>query len=73
MPSSMSDERATLALHRIERALARIERAAAAPRTASDDGAKLSELNRAHQALRGQVEGAIAQIDTLLASGRSRS
>ncbi len=56
------------AIGRIERALARIEAAATkvkepAPRDDSD----LRQLREVHQALRGKVEGAITQIDRLLA------
>jgi hypothetical protein len=67
---AMPDERATLALSRIERSLGRIEAAAQklqqpAPR---DDG-ELRELRQVHQALRGKVEDAISQIDRLLSTG----
>ncbi len=57
------------AMERIERAIARIEAAAAAPRPGSRDDGELQQLREAHQALRGHVEGAIAQIDRLLANG----
>ena len=63
----MSDERAAAAIERIDRALARIE--AAADRQASASPAhepELRQLRQAHEALRGRVEGAIAQIDRLL-------
>ena len=62
----MIDERAMTAIDRIERALARIEQATnkQAPR---DDG-ELIKLREVHQALRGKVEGAISQIDRLLAT-----
>jgi hypothetical protein len=63
----MADERATQALDRIERALARIERAASLRPAASDNG-ELRQLRETHQALRGKVEGAISQIDRLLAA-----
>ncbi len=43
-------------------------RPAAAPAAAPDDR-ELSELRRAHMALRARVEGAIAQLDGLLATG----
>ena len=68
MPSPMADERAMFALGRIERALARIEAAAGRAPAAANDG-ELQELRQAHQALRGRVEGAIAQIDHMLAAG----
>ncbi|HEY0445859.1 MAG TPA: hypothetical protein VGD19_05340 [Allosphingosinicella sp.] len=63
----MSNQRAAQALERIERALARIERAAGeAP--PPDDG-ELRRLRETHKALRGKVEGAISQIDRLIAAG----
>jgi hypothetical protein len=67
----MGEERAGIAIARIERALARIEAAAGrfAPAPAAPDDSAIAELREAHQALRGRVEGAIAQIDGLLASG----
>ncbi len=61
-----------MAIARIERALARLEAAAARPAPPSapaSDDREVSELRRAHQALRSRVEGAIAQIDGLLATG----
>ena len=64
----MPDERAILAISRIERALARIETAADRPHSSSDSG-ELEQLRQAHQALRGRVEGAISHIDQLLAGG----
>ena len=63
---AMKDERALQAIARIERALARIESAmqrVPAPR----DDSELLRLREVHQALRGKVEGAISQIDRLLA------
>lgn len=54
------------AIERIERALSRIE--AAAPGNGGRTDVELGELRRVHQALRGKVEGAIVQIDRLLAS-----
>jgi hypothetical protein len=67
----MSEERALAALERIDRALARIEAAAArppAPSPASDAEPELRRLREVHEALRGRVEGAIEQIDRLLAA-----
>ncbi len=64
----MSDDRALQAIGRIERALARIEAAAAkVPEPAPRDDSDLRQLREVHQALRGKVEGAISQIDRLLA------
>lgn len=67
MASRMADERAHRAIDRIERALARIEAAATREKPAPPryDG-ELIELRQVHQALRGKVETAIAQIDRLL-------
>jgi hypothetical protein len=56
-------------MERIERAIDRLEAAASAPRTTQSDDGELQQLRQVHQALRGQVEGAIAQIDRLLANG----
>jgi hypothetical protein len=64
----MLDERAILAISRIERALARIEGAAGRTQAAPADDGELEQLRQAHQALRGRVEGAIGHIDQLLAS-----
>ena len=65
----MTSERAIEAMERIERAIARIEAASAAPRAPARDDGELARLREAHQALRGHVEGAIADIDRLLANG----
>lgn len=65
MPPLMADERALAAIHRIEQALARIDTAA----SSRQDGGELAGLRQTHDALRGQVEGAIGRIDQLLASG----
>jgi hypothetical protein len=69
MERAMGHDRVGISIQRIERALARIEtvadRAMAAP--VADSGVA-DELRRAHQALRFKVEGALAEIDDLLAS-----
>ncbi|HWH18608.1 MAG TPA: hypothetical protein VNT77_09795 [Allosphingosinicella sp.] len=62
----MPDERAILAIGRIERALARIE--AAARRSGGAADGELEELRQRHEALRERVQGAVSQIDQLLAS-----
>jgi hypothetical protein len=64
----MSSERAEQAMQRIERAIGRIE-AAVAQRPAANGDDDLERLRETHRALRGQVEGAIAQIDRILADG----
>jgi hypothetical protein len=63
----MSEERALAAIERIDRALARIEAAARQPAAAApSQEPELRQLREVHEALRGRVEGAIAQIDRLL-------
>lgn len=64
----MPDERAILAISRIERALARIEAAAGRPKPNVSNDDELQELRQRHQALRGKIEGAISQIDRMLES-----
>ena len=63
----MSDERALAAIDRIEQALARLEAAAERGPAESRQEPELRKLREVHEALRGRVEGAIAQIDRLLA------
>jgi hypothetical protein len=55
------------AVERIERALARIEAVADKVPPARNEE-ELRRLREVHQALRGKVEGAISQIDRLLAT-----
>jgi hypothetical protein len=64
----MSDDRALEAIARIDRALARIEAAAERQASVPSPEPELRELRQVHEALRGRVEGAIEQIDRLLAS-----
>jgi hypothetical protein len=65
----MGQDRAELAIGRIERALARIESVAARTAVASDsaDGA----LREAHEALRGRVREALTQLDGLIEAAES--
>jgi hypothetical protein len=70
MQPAMGQDRAGMAIARMERAMARIEAAATHPSAApaaSDSAA--DELRRAHHMLRSKVEGAIAELDGLIASG----
>lgn len=60
----MTDARAAQAIDRIERALARIE---SAGRGGSDSDAELDALREKHRTLRETVEGAVSQIDRLIA------
>jgi hypothetical protein len=66
----MGQDRAELAIGRIERALARIESAAARnaqPSEPADGG-----LREAHEALRGRVRDAVAQLDGLISEAERR-
>ncbi len=65
----MGDERALTAIQRIERALERIEAAAAHPSAISSAEGD-ERLRVSHDALKGKVVDAIAQIDRLLAEAR---
>ena len=62
----MGQDRAELAIGRIERALARIEGATARGMASADsaDGA----LREAHEVLRGRVHEALTQLDGLIAA-----
>jgi hypothetical protein len=68
----MSEERALAAIERIERAIARIEASPPPQPSAPSQEPELRRLRETHQALRGRVEGAIEQIDRLLATAESR-
>ena len=74
----MAQERASAALRRIEQALERIEAAALRSPSPVGDGAGIAgdqqnqALVKAHLALRSRVEGAIAQIDSLLETEERR-
>ncbi|HEX8192226.1 MAG TPA: hypothetical protein VF552_04945 [Allosphingosinicella sp.] len=69
----MSEQRALAAIDRIDRALARIEAAAARQgEAAPGNEPELRQLREIHEALRGRVEGAIAQIDRLLEQADAR-
>jgi hypothetical protein len=54
------------ALGRIEQAIARIEAAASRGGGQAGDAHEVESLRQAHEALRGKVQGAIAEIDRLL-------
>ena len=68
----MSEERALAAIDRIERALARVEAAAEQQASSPSPEPELRQLRQVHEALRGRVEGAIAQIDRLLETAEAR-
>jgi hypothetical protein len=62
----MGQDKAEMAIGRIERALARIE--SAARRDAESAASTDNGLREAHQALRGRVREALTQLDRLIAS-----
>ncbi len=70
MRQSMGQDRVEQAIARIESALERIESAAApaSARGRPDDGA----LREAHEALRGRVRDALAQLDGLIEAAEAR-
>jgi hypothetical protein len=69
----MSDDAALAAILRIDRALARIEAAAERlPSATVSQEPELRQLRDVHEALRGRVEGAIAQIDRLIEAAEAR-
>ena len=70
----MGQDRVSQALGRIERAIARIEAAGSngSRQPPAADNSELDGLKEAHEALRGKVQGAIAQIDRLLETEGAR-
>ena len=64
----MGQDRVEQAIGRIESALERIEAASARVPEASGDGA----LKEAHEALRGRVREALAQLDGLIEAAEAR-
>jgi hypothetical protein len=70
MAAAMGQDRVDQAIGRIERALDRLEASAvrAPPLRDMGDDREVAELRRAHHALRGKVESAVAQIDRLLSA-----
>jgi hypothetical protein len=70
---AMGNDRVASAMGRLERALARVE-SAIARRAAPTlfDANESQQLHARHQTLRGQVEGAISKIDSLIQSAERR-
>jgi hypothetical protein len=68
----MSEQRALAAIDRIEQALARLEAASGRQPAPPRQEPELRRLREVHEALRGRVEGAIEQIDRLLATAEAR-
>lgn len=62
----MVNERAALALSRIERALARIENAASAPPRGGEANLLHAQLEQRHETLRRELAHTLGDIDTLI-------
>lgn len=69
----MTEERILTAIERIDGAMSRIEMAARQPvpmpAMAGVDPAQHDELSQRHHTMRGRVEAAIAELDTLIRNG----
>ena len=65
----MTEERILTAVERIDSALGRIEEAARRPSAPHPDRVELEALRTRHAAMRGQVEAAIGELDTLIRNG----
>jgi hypothetical protein len=71
MPIFMVNERAAMALTRIERALARIESAAIAPQRAGETNLTHAQLEQRHAALRHELQNTLGDIDQLIAQSKA--
>jgi hypothetical protein len=65
----MTEERILTAVERIDGALGRIELAARQTSARHPDSAELAALRTRHAAMRGQVEAAMGELDTLIRNG----
>ncbi len=72
----MTEERILSAVERIDDAMTRIEAAASRPSSpqipnssGARDDAALTELAQRHDAMRGQVQAAVAELDMLIRNG----
>jgi hypothetical protein len=73
MPINMVNDRAAIALSRIERALARIEGAAIAPQRGDASSLSHAQLEQRHAALRQELQDTLSDIDRIIAqSGSAR-
>jgi hypothetical protein len=71
MPINMVNDRAAVALSRIERALARIESAAVAPQRAGETNLAHAQLEQRHTALRQELQHTLGDIDQLIAQSKA--
>jgi hypothetical protein len=62
----MVNERAAMALSRIERALARIENAAIAPQRGGETSLAHAQLEQRHAALRKELQHTLGDLDQLI-------
>lgn len=67
----MVNERAAIALSRIERALARIEGAAIAPQRGGEASLSHAILEQRHTALRQELQHTLGDIDQLIAQSEA--
>lgn len=71
MPKNMVNERASVALSRIERALARIETAAITAPRINEANVAHAQLTQRHNALRHELQHTLGDIDQLIAQSRT--
>jgi hypothetical protein len=67
----MVNERAAMALSRIEQALARIETTALAPQRAGEANLAHAQLEQRHAALRQELQHTLGDIDQLITQSES--
>jgi hypothetical protein len=71
MPINMVNERAAIALGRIERALAWIETVAVAPPRSDETNIANAQLEQRHAALRKELQQTLGDIDALIAQSKA--
>jgi hypothetical protein len=67
----MVNERAAMALSRIERALARIEAAAIVPQRTGEANLAYAQLEQRHAALRQELQHTLSDIDQLITQSKA--
>jgi hypothetical protein len=71
MPIIMVNERAAIALSRIERALARIESAAVASQRSGETNVSHAQLEQRNAALRRELQHTLSDIDQLITQSKT--
>jgi hypothetical protein len=71
MPIIMVNERAAVAISRIERALARIEGVVIAPQRGAEANLAHAQLEQRHVALRQELQHTLGDIDQLIAQSKA--